>query len=72
MQAPPLSAATQRAWAERYLPVLLAKQPVQAVIWNQLSDGSPHPFAHGGLVDAERHIKPVVEYLHSLRREHLA
>jgi hypothetical protein len=67
-----LSPDTQRAWAERFLPVLLAKQPVQAVIWNQLSDVSPHPFAHGGLVDADRRIKPIVDYLHTLRREHLA
>jgi hypothetical protein len=66
-----LSGASQRAWAEAYLPVLLAKQPVQAVVWNQLTDSAPHPFAHGGLFDAQDRPKPIVEYLRSVRREHL-
>ena len=67
-----LSPETQRAWAEKLLGVLLAKQPVQAVIWNQLSDAAPHRFAHGGLVDAAGRAKPIVESLLALRREHLA
>ncbi len=68
----PLSTDMQRAWAEKLLGVLLAKQPVQAVIWNQLSDAAPHRFAHGGLVDAAGHVKPIVEGLVALRREHVA
>ncbi|MGD9722565.1 MAG: endo-1,4-beta-xylanase [Pirellulales bacterium] len=68
-QAP--SPATQRAWAERYLPVLLAKQPVQGIIWNQLLDSQPHPFANGGLFDAKDRPKPIVDGLASLRKEHL-
>jgi hypothetical protein len=66
-----LSGATQRAWAEKYLPVLLAKQPMQGVLWNQLLDSQPHPLAHGGLFDASDQPKPIVEVLESLRREHL-
>ncbi|MEX0978223.1 MAG: hypothetical protein WDZ48_05200, partial [Pirellulales bacterium] len=66
-----LSGATQRAWAEAYLGVLLAKQPVQGIIWNQLLDSRPHPLAHGGLFDQKDQPKPIVQLLESLRREHL-
>ncbi|MEX2113914.1 MAG: endo-1,4-beta-xylanase [Pirellulales bacterium] len=61
----------QRAWAERYVPLLLTKQPVQGILWNQLSDSQPHLFAHGGLFDAKDRAKPIVEQLAKLRREHL-
>jgi hypothetical protein len=63
--------ATQRAWGEAYLGVLLAKQPVQGIIWNQLLDSQSHPFAHGGVFDEKDQPKPIVELLESLRREHL-
>jgi hypothetical protein len=66
-----LSAEAQRAWAEKYLPVLLAKQPVQGIIWNQLLDSRPHELAHGGLFESETRPKPIVELLAALRREHL-
>jgi hypothetical protein len=66
-----LSGETQRAWAEKYLGVLLAKQPVQAVVWNQLADSQPHALAHGGLFDAGDRPKPIVEYLEQFRREYL-
>ena len=46
--------------------VLLAKQPVQGIIWNQLLDSQPHAFAHGGLFDAKDRAKPIVELLQSL------
>jgi hypothetical protein len=65
------SPAAQRAWAERYLPLLLAKQPVQGVIWNQLTDSQPHALAHGGLFDANDRPKPIVELLESLRQQHV-
>jgi Glycosyl hydrolase family 10 len=66
-----LTPDAQRAWGERFLPVLLSKQPVQGIIWNQLYDSQPHAFAHGGLVDVEQHAKPIVELLATMRREHL-
>jgi hypothetical protein len=66
-----LSTATQRAWGEKYLPVLLAKQPVQGIIWNQLLDSRPHPYAHGGLFDAQDHPKPILGLLQALRKKHL-
>lgn len=67
-----LSRAAQRAWAEKFLPVLLAKQPVQGIIWNQLLDSQPHAYAHGGLFDAKDRAKPILELLHAIRRQHLA
>jgi Glycosyl hydrolase family 10 len=66
-----LSDATQRAWAETYLGVLLAKQPVQGIIWNQLLDSRPHALAHGGLFDEKDEPKPIVEVIKALKREHL-
>ena len=53
----------QRAWIEHYLPVLLAKQPVQGIFWNQLSDSAPHDFAQAGLFDAAGQPKPALEAL---------
>ena len=34
--------------------MLLAKQPVQGILWNQLLDSQPHALAHGGLVRRAR------------------
>jgi hypothetical protein len=48
-----LSTQSQKALVENVVPLLLAKQCVQGVIWNQLHDGSPHEFPHGGLFDAQ-------------------
>jgi hypothetical protein len=65
------AADAQRAWAERYVPMLLTKQPVQGILWNQLSDSQPHLFPHGGLFDVNDRPKPIVEQLTKLRRDHV-
>ena len=65
------SPAAQRAWAEKYVPLLLARQPVQGVLWNQLLDSQPHPFPHGGLFDARDEPKPILAALESLRQQHV-
>ena len=44
------------------MPLLLAKTPVQVILWNQLSDGA-HYFPHGGLFDASDQPKPALEAL---------
>ncbi|MDH3716493.1 MAG: endo-1,4-beta-xylanase [Planctomycetota bacterium] len=62
----------QDAWVQQYLPVLLSKTAVQAVMWNQLCDSQPHEYVHGGLLDAESKPKPVVASLANLRHQHLA
>ena len=66
-----LSPATQRSWGEQILPMLLAKQPVQGILWNQLLDSQPHPLPHGGLYDEQDQPKPMVELLTELRRQNL-
>lgn len=61
----------QQVWVDRYLPVLLSKPLVQGIFWNQCRDSEPHPFAHGGLFDLQRHPKPVLRHLASIRQAHL-
>jgi hypothetical protein len=70
--AGPLSPASQLHWAERVLPTLLARQPVQGILWNQLRDSQTHLLAHGGLVDERDKPKPLLDYLAKLRRDYLA
>ncbi len=52
---------SQRRWVDAIVPMLLAKQPVQAIFWNQLSDAAPHDFPHGGLFDAAGAAKPILD-----------
>jgi hypothetical protein len=68
----PLTPAAQRAWADRVLPMLMAKQPVQGLLWNQLLDSQPHALPHGGLFDEKDQPKPIVELMQKLRRENLS
>jgi len=71
---PPQCEASPRSQAEfidRLIPLMLSKQLVQGVIWNELTDAAPHEFAHGGLFDAQGVAKPVVEVLAKYRRQHL-
>jgi len=56
---------------DQLFPALLAKQPVQALIWNQVFDSAPHRYAHGGLFDTRDLPKPALSSLLALRREHL-
>ncbi|REK06059.1 MAG: hypothetical protein DWQ37_22725 [Planctomycetota bacterium] len=68
----PWSPEMQRTWGETYLGVLLAKQAVQGMVWNQLLDGGSQSLPHAGLFDDQGQAKPLVELLADLRREHLA
>ena len=67
-----ISPATQRTLVEWLLPLLIAKQPVQAVIWNQWSDASEHDFPHGGLVDAQGRPKPALQAIIAVRKQLLS
>ncbi len=67
-----VSPESQRQWAEQILPTLLARQPVQGILWNQLFDSRPHAFPHGGVIDDHDRPKPLLNYLEQLRRTHLA
>lgn len=62
---------TQCATAELILPLLLAKQSVHGVVWNQMRDDLPHEFPHGGLFDLQGRRKPTLDFLTDLRRQHL-
>jgi hypothetical protein len=60
--------AAQQAWIARYLPLMLAKQFVQGIYWNQLQDSAPHDFPHGGLFDEKNKAKPALRTLGLLRK----
>jgi hypothetical protein len=62
---------SQRDDAARLLPLMMAKQSVHAVIWNQLCDDRPHALRHGGLFDAEGAAKPALTTLREFRQQHL-
>jgi hypothetical protein len=66
-----VSPDAQRRWVEQNVPLLLAKNSVQVVIWNQLTDAHSHEFPHSGLFDAQHEAKPAFEALGALRREYL-
>ena len=62
---------SQCRWVERLVPMLLAKQRVQAVFWNHLSDAAPHDFPHSGLFDAAGAAKPALAALHAMRAQYV-
>jgi hypothetical protein len=62
----------QRELVEWLVPLLAARLPVQAVLWNQLRDELPHDFPHGGLYDARGQAKPVLAALMQLRQQLLS
>jgi hypothetical protein len=55
----------------QHIPLLLAKNAVQIVLWNQLSDATPHHFPHSGLFDADDKAKPALEALQKIRQHYL-
>jgi hypothetical protein len=66
-----VTADMQREWIERHVPLLLAKNSVQVVLWNQLSDAEPHHYPHGGLFDAKDKAKPALNALRKIRQRYL-
>lgn len=62
-----------RRWAPNYVEILLrlliAKQAVQAVVWNQATDQSDRLFPHAGVFAGSGTPKPALALLESLRRE---
>lgn len=63
--------AAQSELLDRLVPLILAKQYVQGIIWNQFTDEGAQEFAHGGLIDAQGVPKPALESLSSIRKLHL-
>jgi hypothetical protein len=62
---------SQRDWINKHVPLLLAKNAVQIVLWNQLSDAGPHHYPHSGLFDATDKPKPALEALQKIRQKYL-
>ncbi len=62
---------SQRDWINEHVPLLLAKNAVQIVLWNQLSDAEPHHYPHSGLFDAVDNPKPALEALRKIRQQYL-
>ena len=61
----------QAAWVEEIVPLALAKNFVQVLIWNQLDDSAPHELPHGGLFRRDGGPKSALESLRRIRRMHL-
>jgi hypothetical protein len=62
----------QQKWVDAYVPMLLARPTVQAIIWNQLLDAEADDFPHTGIVDGQRNLKPAFSSLAALRRQYSA
>ncbi len=58
----------QREWAAAVLPLLLARNTVQVILWNQLDDSIPHEFPHAGLFDAQQQAKPTLAFMRNLNK----
>jgi hypothetical protein len=63
---------SQREWIDEHVPLLLAKNAVQIVIWNQLSDATPHHYPHSGVFDGGDKPKPALEALRRIRQQYLS
>jgi hypothetical protein len=66
-----LSPNSQKRFVERLLPMLVAKQCVQAVVWNHTFDSAPGLYPSAGLFDAADRPKPALSSLIALRRDHV-
>ena len=66
-----LTSACQADWAEKFTTLALCAPAVRTVMWSHFDDGLPHQFPHAGLVDAKGNVKPALERLLMLRKEHL-
>ncbi len=59
---------TQCDWMEKFLPMLLAKQPVAGIFWSHLSDSHQHRFPHAGLMKDSESPKLVIDQIISHSR----
>jgi hypothetical protein len=61
---------TQRVWLELFVPMIMSKPAVQALIWNQLQDSPVAELPSGGLLDMKGEVKPALPYVESSRHEY--
>lgn len=64
-----ITPAWQQQLVSRLLPVVLAKQSVQAIVWEDWQDNQPHEFSNSGLYDARGRAKPALATLIAQRQE---
>ncbi|MDX1947142.1 MAG: endo-1,4-beta-xylanase [Pirellulaceae bacterium] len=64
-----LSPQWQQETADWLVPLLVAKQSVQALVWNHWQDDQPHEFAHAGLYDEAGQPRPSLPLLARIRKE---
>ena len=62
-----VSAETQRVWLELFVPMIMSKPAVQALVWNELHDLHNADLPNGGLLNANASAKPAFAYLESIR-----
>lgn len=63
---------SQAAFGEKLISLLLAKQFVQGIVWNELSDAMPREFAGAGVLDASGEPKPLLDTIINIRKQHLS
>jgi hypothetical protein len=61
----------QAEWGASFAALALSWPHVRAVTWDNWSDADPHLVPHGGLLDAQGRVKPLLARLRALRTEHL-
>lgn len=62
------SGDAQAEWADLYLPMLMAKQPVVGIYWTHFADAAPHLFPHAGLLAPDGTPKPALEHITRYRQ----
>lgn len=65
------TSAWQHVLVQWLLPLLFAKQSVQAIIWDSWQDDRPHEMPASGLCDASGLPKPVLQTLLEMRRAYI-
>lgn len=68
----PLRDGPAESTTETIVRLLLAKQSVHALIFNQATDQLPHEFPHGGLWDAHGKPKAILSQIARLRQHYLS
>jgi hypothetical protein len=64
--------AWQPWFVDHIVPILLAKNSVQAIVWNHWSDAVPHEFAYTGLVESGGRPKSTLKVFADLKRKYLS
>jgi Glycosyl hydrolase family 10 len=69
LRAGGINPAWQNDLVASLLPILLAKSPVQAIVWGEWQDNQPHELSSSGLYNTAGHAKPALQTLIHHRRD---